>query len=137
MMASGTETYDVGLVCKLTSPVPETCCTRLTVKDGTNLYQDSKCFELHKQYLVVKKHNDQLGQVVYALMEGDTYCGSLTGKGGREVDHLFQTGRAVMVYVTKVHPSEAPRYNKRLGRTQQFTHGRGNCWQEADEQREE
>lgn len=88
-MASGTETYDVRLVYKLTSPIPKTCYTRLTIKDRTNLYQDSKCFKLHKQYLIVKKHNDQLRQIMYALMEEDTYYGSLTRKGGREVDHLF------------------------------------------------
>lgn len=106
------------------------------MQDGSNLYPQERCFELNKLYEVVKRHNSELGEDLYALMDGGTYCGCLTAKGGREVDHLFQHGHTVMVRVTKVHAAKEPHYTQKLGRVQQFTHGRGTCWLDADEQGE-
>lgn len=103
------------------------------VKDATNLYNDQRLFELHKVYTVKRIYNNELNTEIYALMDGDTYSGSLTALAVNTTAHLFQPGFTVKIRVTKVNATKPATYSTNLNRLQAWTHGRGKVWHEAEE----
>lgn len=131
-MSPNTNHHDVGLVCELTAPPPR-YHTSLTVKDATNLYPSQQLFQMHKVYTLKQIHNDELSMDICAVMDGETYSGSLTAPAAATVAHLFQPGYVVKVRITKVNATKPAAFSPRLNRFQAWTHGRGDVWQEADE----
>lgn len=88
---------------------------------------------MNQVYTLSQIRNDELNMDICAVMDGETYCGSLTAPGARKVAHLFKSGYVVKIRITKVGKTQPPTLSQRLGRNQSWTHGRGDVWQEADE----
>lgn len=84
-------------------------------------------------YTLKQLFNSDLNQTICALMDGDTYGGSLTAAGAATVARLFQPGHTVKIRVTRVGDTKGETWSPRLKRFQAWTHGRGEVWQEKDE----
>lgn len=77
-------------------------------------------------------YSNELNMNICAVMDGDTYSGSLTAPSAATVAHLFQPGYVVKVRITKVNATKPAAFSPRLNRFQAWTSGRGDVWQEAD-----
>lgn len=131
-MSPNTDRHNVGLLCESTPPPPR-YDTSLTVTDATNLYPSQKLFQMDKVYTLKQIYNNELSMDICAVMDGETYSGSLTAPAAATVAHLFQTGYVVKIRITKVNETKPAAFSPRLNRFQAWTHGRGDVWQEADE----
>ncbi|KAL2285373.1 hypothetical protein FJTKL_08292 [Diaporthe vaccinii] len=100
---------------------------------ATNLYPSQQLFQMDKVYTLKQIYNNELSMDICAVMDGDTYSGSLTAPAAATVAHLFQPGYAVKIRITKVNATKPAAFSPRLNRLQAWTHGRGDVWQEADE----
>lgn len=116
IIAFNTKIYNINLIRKFTSFVFKACYTYLTVKNKTNFYNSSKCFELYKQYIMTKKHNNQYKLIIYTLIKKNIYYNNLIDKKIKKIDYFFQINYTIIVYITKVHSIELKCYNNKLNK---------------------
>lgn len=70
---------------------------------------------------------------ICAVMDGETYSGSLAAPSAATVTYLLQPGYVVKIRIFKVNGTKPATFSSRLNRFQAWTSGRSDVWHETDE----